>query len=191
MNIQVTELTEAGGQMLPIGAVAEGQYLRRQGGVLVGASPPVAGVAGVALIRRTVDGDPIATTTFTPDPVLRRALVAFEAVYFEWWVLFTSGVDSDLKLGLLFPDGAAYWYGTHSNVKCAPNETAVRNVVATTIGDYFEVAGHGPTPMVATLVGVVQNGGTPGDMQLRAAQYVAGSGPAIIRANSLLRVWPL
>ena len=193
MILAITELTEAGGQALPIGPIADGQYLRRQGGGIVGVTlPPPGGGAGVELIRRTVDGAPMTDASWVPDPVLRRALAANEALYFEWWVLFTSGVDSDLKVGLLFPAGAAYWFATHSNVKCAPNETAVRNVVATSLGDYFELAGHGPTPMVGTLVGVVQNGATPGDMQLRAGQYVGiASQPAVIKANSILRIWPL
>lgn len=190
-NVDANSLVEGGGAVLPVGAVAEGQFLKRSGASIVGAAAPSGGSL-VEHVVRIADGAPMTDTSWTPDPILRRALMANEALYFEWWILFTSGVDADLKVGLLFPVGAEYWFATHSNVKCAPNETAVRNVVATTLGDYFEVAGHGATPMVVTLVGVVRNGATPGNMQLRAGQYVSiAPQPAVIKANSILRVWPL
>lgn len=144
------------------------------------------------LIRRLTDGVPVNHTTFTLDPVLRRALAIDEALYFEWWVTYLAGFNCAVKMGLVFPPGAAYWFGTHSNVKAAPNQTAVRNVAATSEADYFEFSGEGAVLMVATMVGVVTNRNTPGDMQLRFAQYVSNpSENVIIKANSVLRVWPL
>lgn len=141
----------------------------------------------IDIIRKTADETVNNSTTLQDDDHLLAALAANEIVHFMAFVVHIGNTTADIKFAFTVPGGATLiWSAPNAAVTVAD---ALRDgeVVASSGG---AGAFQGSTANRAQLlVGTVQNGATPGNLQLQWAQSTATVVDTDVLTNSYLLVW--
>lgn len=170
----VKRLLESGGASLLIGAIADGQYLKRSGTGIIG-DTPVGGAGVWTTIKAVADESKNSSAVVADDNTLVVSLLANTQYTLRLTALFLTNTTADLKYRLVFT-------GTTTRVRRLIRRTATSDVIITPeLKTAFDVADvvlctTGLNPWLEETV-LLQVGAAGGNLKLQWAQVVSNAGP--------------
>jgi hypothetical protein len=145
--------------------------------------------------RKTSDTTRTSTTTPTADPHLTLPVEANKA-YAVKLMLFHAGPNgtADFKIQFAVPAGSSYRWGATAgmdpnfepgNAATVPNNLNTESTTGVVMGSTTGTSGQ---TFGSVFEGVLETGGTAGDITLEWAQNVSDPGNSVMRQKSFLRL---
>ena len=140
-------------------------------------------VTGPSFVRKTADETVTSSTTLQSDDHLFFAVAASEIWVFDFTLFIVSAAAPDIRIALDVPAGATLkWAIIH---EMDNNEVATLSVV-TTGDDTSRIYGATASETMIVVRGIIVNGGTAGNVQLRWAQGTSDATGTTVKENSFL-----
>lgn len=144
------------------------------------APSPAVGVPGIT--RKQADETVNNTVVLQDDDDIKLEVGADETWLFVLFALYKAHADADLTLGWAVPSGASMiWMGIQQGGD-ALDESETTNMNG---------AGTGANPCTGQAWGVIRNGATAGDLQLRWAQSTAHASDTSVLKDTVLMAWKI
>lgn len=143
----------------------------------------------ILFVRRTTDSATITSNaTLTDDTVLFLTVPANATFELNSLIIYTSGLNGDLKIGWSAPAGSTLDWNIGGPGSNQDTTTGVPYNGAQTLGGSDTVGGT-QTNVVARPSGLLVVGSTSGQLKLRWAQGISDAGfGTVIRAGSYIRL---
>lgn len=154
--------------------------------ILMNPAPPTfTGISGFEFIRKASDETVNNSTTLQDDDELLAALVANETVHFTLIAHISGNITADFHLAFTVPSGATLrWNFITGHAENTAGALTTRTDV--TVSGTANAIQGGTTTI--TVVGFVENGATPGNLQLQWAQNTADVSDTKVLAGSVLNL---
>lgn len=134
------------------------------------------------IVRKTADGDPVNNSTvLINDPELKLAIGANELWEIELIPITRSTAAASIKFAVAVPAGGAF-QGLQWSTQF-DGELTISPIIEDT---EFSHAGYNANCIAGMCRGIVINGATPGNIQIKWAQYAAEASDTKVLKNSVL-----
>lgn len=138
------------------------------------------------LVRKAADQTVNNSETLVNDAELKFAVAANEVWQFVLMTIVDTSEAADWKFTFSVPSGG-HLYGWMNVMGSDESAYSVPWVE----GYVYDIMGGGENKMYAMVRGIVVNGSTAGNLQLRWAQFAAEESDTIVRKNSCILAWKL
>ena len=155
---------------------------------IIDREPAGTGIRRVDIIRKSDDELVNNSTTLQNDDLLLAPLNVNETVTFICTLAHIGNTTANFKCGFTIPSGATIRWSTIGGVTYDTGGSFIIVDERTASGDKIDVDGSTISRRVS-MIGVVVNGGTAGDLQLQWAQSTAAVVDTKVLTNSFLLVW--
>lgn len=141
-------------------------------------------------ISKTSNESVTSSTTFQNDDQLVLPLAASATYAFEAFLIYDGSTAGDLKLQFTGPSGCAMNWANFANVSGAASATLTYGPIMNTLAQVTPqgIACNGATAMCARPAGIVINGSTSGNLQLKWAQVASNATATRILIGSWMKI---